>query len=78
MRVTCYTVAVAAAALLWATPAALRAAPGADGAGSGASWAAGGASGRLWHDGAEVSLRAVKDAPIPSFSRQTKLPCTAC
>ncbi len=36
------------------------------------------ASGRLWHGGAEVSLRAVKDVPIPSFSRQTKLPCTAC
>ncbi len=43
--------------------------------------AAGGAAAGLWHGGARVLLRDVKDlkdVPIPSFSRQTKLPCTAC
>ncbi len=44
--------------------------------------ASGGAAGAgLWHGGARVALKDVKDwssVPIPSFSRQTKLPCTAC
>jgi len=37
--------------------------------------------GHLWHGGARVVLSGattLKDAPIPSFSRQTKLPCSAC
>ena len=37
-----------------------------------------GARGGLWHDGRVVPLRDARDLPIPSFSRQTKLPCNAC
>src|SRR5512135_3749670 len=39
---------------------------------------AAGSTRRLWHDGKRVLLRDAPDVPIPSFSRQTKLPCTAC
>ena len=33
---------------------------------------------RLWHDGKVVALQDAPDIPIPSYSRQTKLPCSAC
>ena len=40
--------------------------------------AAPGAHAGLWRGGRAVALRDAPDAPIPSFSRQTRLPCTAC
>ncbi len=33
---------------------------------------------RLWMDGRKVTLSPTLELPIPSFSRQTKLPCNAC
>ncbi len=53
----------------------------APGAGAVSTGGGGGAGTGLWHGGARVALKDVSDlasAPIPSFSRQTRLPCTAC
>ncbi len=41
-----------------------------------AGWS--GAGPGLWHDGQKVVLGAGVAVPIPSYSRQTKLPCNAC
>ncbi len=50
-------------------------------AGAGVGGSGGAAGGGLWHGGARVALKDVHDlsrAPIPSYSRQTRLPCSAC